>query len=168
MEQFQDLVTLAPWTFIFQICNLLILAAAVKHFLFKPVQQILAKRKEEIETAYTEAQKAEDDARAMKDEYETRLASARQEATEIVKNATARATARSEELVSAARAEAAALKSKADAEIESERRKAAGELKNDISELALDIAGRVVEKEIDPAAHKALIDDFINRVGDAS
>lgn len=70
--------------------------------------------------------------------------------------------------MSAARAEAAALKSKADAEIESERRKAAGELKNDISELALDIAGRVVEKEIDPETHKELIDDFISRVGDAS
>ena len=77
-------------------------------------------------------------------------------------------TVTGEELVSAARAEAAALKSKADAEIESERRKAAGELKNDISELALDIAGRVVEKEIDPETHKELIDDFISRVGDAS
>ena len=159
MKQFQDLVTLAPWTFIFQICNLLILTAGVKHFLFKPVQQILAKRKEEIEASYTEAEKAEGDAQAMKEEYETRLASAKEEAAEIVKSATARANAR---------AEAAALKSKADAEIESERRKAAGELKNDISELALDIAGRVVEKEIDPETHKELIDDFISRVGDAS
>ena len=157
MKQFQDLVTLAPWTFIFQICNLLILTAGVKHFLFKPVQQILAKRKEEIEASYTEAEKAEGDAQAMKEEYETRLASAKEEAAEIVKSATARANARGEELVSAARAE-----------IESERRKAAGELKNDISELALDIAGRVVEKEIDPETHKELIDDFISRVGDAS
>ena len=66
MKQFQDLVTLAPWTFIFQICNLLILTAGVKHFLFKPVQQILAKRKEEIEASYTEAEKAEGDAQAMK------------------------------------------------------------------------------------------------------
>ena len=66
MKQFQDLVTLAPWTFIFQICNLLILTAGVKHFLFKPVQQILAKRKEEIEASYTEAEKAEGDAQAYK------------------------------------------------------------------------------------------------------
>ena len=177
MKQFQDLVTLAPWTFIFQICNLLILTAGVKHFLFKPVQQILAKRKEEIEASYTEAEKAEGDAQAMKEEYETRLASAKEEAAEIVKSAIFDAgattqevttTVTGEELVSAARAEAAALKSKADAEIESERRKAAGELKNDISELALDIAGRVVEKEIDPETHKELIDDFISRVGDAS
>lgn len=168
MNIFQDLVTFAPWTFIFQICNLLILTAGVKHFLFKPVQEILAKRKEQIEASYVEAEKAEGDARAMKDEYETRLASAKEEASEIVKTATARANARSEEMVNAARAEAAAIKSKADAEIESERRRAAGELKNDISELALELAGRVVEKEIDPKVHRGMIDDFISRVGDAS
>ncbi len=168
MNIFQDLVTFAPWTFIFQICNLLILTAGVKHFLFKPVQEILARRKEQIESSYVEAEKAEGDARAMKDEYETRLASAKEEASEIVKTATARANARSEEMVNAARAEAAAIKSKADAEIESERRRAAGELKNDISELALELAGRVVEKEIDPKVHRGMIDDFISRVGDAS
>ncbi len=168
MKQFQDLVTFAPWTFIFQICNLLILTLVIKHFLFKPVQQIFAKRREQIETSYAEAEKAAEDAKGLKNEYEVRLAGAKQEATEIVKTATARANARSEEIISTARSEASALKSKADAEIESERRKAAGELKNDISELALEIAGRVVEKEIDPKTHKALIDDFISRVGDAS
>ena len=36
MEQFQSLVTVAPWTFIATICNLFILMALVKKFLFKP------------------------------------------------------------------------------------------------------------------------------------
>lgn len=166
MKEFQDLVTLAPWTFIFQICNLLILTAAIKHFLFKPVQNVLAKRKAQIEDTYEKAEQAEGAALAMREECEKRLSGARDEASEIVKTATVRATARTEEMMTAARAEVAALKTKADQEIESERRKAAGELKNDISELVLDIAGKVVEKEIDPAAHKDLIDDFIRQVGD--
>ena len=168
MEQFQSLIALMPWTFIAQICNLLILAAGVKHFLFKPVQAVLAKRQEELDTSYAEAAQAQESASELKQEYETKLASAREEASEIVKAATVRATARSEEMLGEARSAAAALKTKADAEIEAERRKAAGELKNDISSLALDIAGKVVEKEIDPGAHKALIDAFIDRVGDAS
>lgn len=166
MKEFQDLVTLAPWTFIFQICNLLILTAGVKHFLFKPVQNVLQKRKEQVEDTYANAEKAEGEALAMKEECEKRLSGARDEASEIVKTATVRATARTEEMMTAARAEVAALKTKADQEIESERRKAAGELKNDISELVLNIAGLVVEKEIDPAVHKDLIDDFISHVGD--
>lgn len=166
MKEFQDLVTLAPWTFIFQICNLLLLTAAVKHFLFKPVQNVLQKRKEQVEDTYANAEKAEGEALAMREECEKRLSGARDEASEIVKTATVRATARTEEMMTAARAEVAALKTKADAEIESERKKAAGELKNDISQMVLDIAGKVVEKEIDPSTHKDLIDDFIRRVGD--
>ena len=166
MKEFQDLVTLAPWTFIFQICNLLILTAAVKHFLFKPVQNVLAKRKAQVEDTYANAEKAESEALAMREDCEKRLSGAREEASEIVKTATVRATARTEEMMTAARAEVAALKTKADQEIASERRKAAGELKNDISELVLNIAGIVVEKEIAPSVHKDLIDDFISHVGD--
>lgn len=166
MKQFQDLVTIAPWTFIFTIFNLLILTWGIKKFLFKPVQEVVQKRKDQIEDTYVQAEKAQDEAQALKQECETRLSGAREEATQIVKTATDRATARSEELVNAARAEVAALKTKADAEIESERRKAASELKGDISELVVNLAGLVVEKEIDAGAHKDLIDDFISHVGD--
>ena len=104
MKEFQDLVTLAPWTFIFQICNLLILTAGVKHFLFEPVQKVLAKRKEQIEDTYEKAEKAEGEALAMKEDCEKRLSGAREEASQIVKTATVRATARTEEMMTAARA----------------------------------------------------------------
>lgn len=168
MGETQSLVGLMPWTFIFAIGNLLLLAAGVKHFLFKPVKAILEQRRAAIETQYEEASKAEQSARAMQMEYETRLASAKEEATGIVKSATARATTRSEELVNEARNEAAALKAKAEIEIESARKKAAGTLKNDISGIALEIAGKVVGREIDASTHKNLIDSFIENVGDAS
>ena len=109
MKEFQDLVTLAPWTFIFQICNLLILTAAIKHFLFKPVQDVLQKRKDQVEDTYANAEKAEGDALAMKEECEKRLAGAKDEASDIVKTATVRASARTEEMMTAARAEVAAI-----------------------------------------------------------
>ena len=79
MKEFQDLVTLAPWTFIFQICNLLILTAAVKHFLFKPVQNVLAKRKAQVEDTYANAEKAESEALAMREDCEKRLSGQRAE-----------------------------------------------------------------------------------------
>lgn len=168
METFQSLVTIAPWTFIMQIANLFILAAGIKHFLFKPVQKILAQRAQEVGDTYAAAEQAKESAQAMRTEYEQRLEQAKDEATDIVKTATARAQTRADETVNAARTEAAALKVKATKEIESERQKAAGELKNDISELALGLAGKIVDKEIDGKAHQGLIDDFISHVGDAS
>lgn len=164
----QSLVTIMPWSFIFTICNLLLLAWLFKKFLFKPVQDILDKRQAEIAATYDEADRANTAARELEIEYVQRLSAAKSEATDIVKTATLRATARSEEMLIEAKTEAAAIKTKAEADIESERKKAAASLKDDISGIAIEIAGKVVEKEIDPNTHKALIDDFISHVGDAS
>ena len=56
----------------------------------------------------------------------------------------------------------------AEADIAQERKKAVNDLKNEIGGIAVDIAGKVVEREINETDHKALIDEFIRNVGDAS
>ena len=43
--QVQELVGIVPWTFVAQICNLFIQVYLIKKFLFKPVNEILAKRR---------------------------------------------------------------------------------------------------------------------------
>ncbi len=164
----QSLVTFMPWTALFTLVNLLILTLGLKKFLFKPVQEVLEKRRKQIDDEYANAKNMAQEANSMKIEYSERLENAKEEAAEIVKTATARANARSEELLQTTRGEAAALKAKAQEEIESEKRKAAAELKGDIAVIALDIAQKVVEKEIDADTHKKMIDDFIGNVGDAS
>ena len=78
------------------------------------------------------------------------------------------ATARGEEIVGEARAQAAALKQKAEADIAQERKKAVNEAKDEIGGMAMEIASKVVEREIKEADHKDLIDEFIKNVGEAS
>ena len=53
-------------------------------------------------------------------------------------------------------------------DIEQSKKKAINEAKDTIGGLAMDIAGKVVEKEINENDHKKLIDEFINNVGEAS
>ena len=43
--QVQELVGIVPWTFVAQICNLFIQMYLVKRFLFKPVNEMLRKKK---------------------------------------------------------------------------------------------------------------------------
>ena len=52
----QQFISIAPWTIIFQILNLLLLMVLFKKYLFKPVTEILEKRQAEIEGHYQEAQ----------------------------------------------------------------------------------------------------------------
>ena len=168
MQQVQDFISITPWTLIFQICNLLILTALIKKFLFKPVMAVLDKRQAEIDGMYSEADKAEARAKALKSEYEQRLATAREEADGLVQNAMRTAQVRSDEIVGEARERAVMLKNKADQEIEQERKKALMDVKNELSGSAVDIASKVVEREVDAKDHEAFIEDFIRNVGEAS
>ena len=43
--QVQELVGIVPWTFIAQICNLFLQMYLIKRFLFKPVNEMLQKRR---------------------------------------------------------------------------------------------------------------------------
>lgn len=168
MPEYQSLIGFVPWDSVFTLCNLGILIWGIKKFLFRPVLAVLAKRQAELDTRYSEAQTAETQAKAMRDEYEMHLANAKEEATELVKSAAARAQQRSDDMLQQTQSEVSAMKQKAEQDIESARKKAAAELKNDISGIALSLAGKVVAQEIDETKHKELIDAFISNVGDAS
>ena len=168
MGLYQDLITLDGWTFLAQICNLMIQLVIFKKFLLKPIKQVIADRKAKADSEIADAQKLRTEAEAMKAEYEQNLQNARTEANQIVAAAQKTATARSEEIVGEARAQAAALKQKAEADIAQERKKAVNEVKDEIGGIAMEIASKVVEREINEKDHQDLIDEFIQNVGEAS
>ena len=168
MELYQALITLDGWTFLAQICNLMIQLVIFKKLLLNPVKKVIAERKAKEDNQIADAKKLREEAEAMKAEYEQNLQNARTEANQIVTAAQKTATARSEEIVGEARAQAAALKQKAEADIAQERKKAVNEVKDEIGGIAMEIASKVVEREISEKDHKDLIDEFIKNVGEAS
>ena len=168
MQLYQALITLDGWTFLAQICNLMIQLVIFKKLLLNPVKKDIAERKAKADSQIADAEKLRTEAEAMKAEYEQNLQNARTEANQIVAAAQKTAAARSEELLGEARAQAAALKQKAEADIAQERKKAVNEVKDEIGGMAMEIASKVVEREIKEADHQDLIDEFIKNVGEAS
>ena len=168
MTGFESFVGIDPWTALFTFCNMMITFAVLKKFLFKPVKKMIDDRQAEIVTMYADADAAKQKAAELEQEYQQHLQSIRDERDTLLREATARAQKREEEIVGEARAEAAALRAAAEADIAQERKKAVNDLKNEIGGIAVDIAGKVVEREINETDHKALIDEFIRNVGDAS
>ena len=168
MQLYQALITLDGWTFLAQICNLMIQLVIFKKLLLNPVKKVIAERKAKADSQIADAEKLRTEAEAMKAEYEQNLQNARTEANQIVAAAQKTAAARSEELLGEARAQAAALKQKAEADIAQERKKAVNEVKDEIGGMAMEIASKVVEREIKEVDHQDLIDEFIKNVGEAS
>lgn len=168
MQIYQALITLDGWTFLAQICNLFIQLMLFKKLLLNPVHKILAERKAKADNEIADAEKLRAEAAAMKAEYEQDMAAARERANQIVAAAQKTATARTEEMLGETRAQIAAMKQKAEADIAQEKKKAVNEIKDEIGGMAMEIATKVVEREIKEADHKALIDEFIQNVGEAS
>ena len=144
MTGFESFVGVNPWTALFTFCNMLITFAVLKKFLFKPVKKMIDDRQQEIDTMYADADAAKQKAADLEKEYADHLQSIKDERDAMLREATARAQKREEEIVGEARAEAASIRA------------------------AAEIAGKVVEREINESDHQALIDEFIRNVGDAS
>lgn len=140
----------------------------IKRFLFKPVNEMLEKRKALADAQIREAEKAKADADAIKTEYEQNMKEAKEKANEILTTAQRTAALQSEEVLKEAASQAAALKSKAESDIAQEKRKAVNEIKDEIGGMAVEIAEKVIEREISEEDHTKLIDEFIANVGEAS
>ena len=84
----------------------------------------------------------------------------------LVKEAVARGQSRQEEIIRQAQQEASAIMDKAAADIELERKKAINDAKNEISGIAIAIAGKVVGRELNENDQAALVDHFIDELGD--
>ncbi len=166
--QTQELVTIIPWTFIAQILNLFIQMYLIKRFLFKPINAMLDKRKAMADAEIQQARREKNEAMTLKSSYENSLTQAKAEANSILQNAQKDAVARSEAIINDAQSQAANLKAKAEADILQEKKKAVNDIKNEIGGIAMEIAGKVVEREINEEDHKKLIDEFIENVGEAS
>jgi len=164
----QNLVGLVPWTFIAQICNLFIQMYLIKRFLFKPINNILEKRKAAADAEIREATKAKEEAQAMKTEYEQNMLEAKTKANDILTNAQKTATVQSEEILREASVQAASIKAKAESDIAQEKRKAVNEIKDEIGSIAVEIAGKVIEREVSEEDHAKLIDEFIASVGESA
>ena len=168
MQQVQDLVGLVPWTFVAQIANLFIQVYLIKRFLFKPINEVLEKRRAMADGEIRDAQTAKAEAQAIKSEYEANMLEAKNKANEILTAAQKTATIQSEEILKEASQQAAAMKAKAENDIAQEKRKAVNDIKNEIGGMAMEIAGKVIEREINEDDHTKLIDEFIANVGEES
>ena len=89
---------------------------------------------------------------------------ARGQAREIVDQANGRATAIVDEARTAAEAERERILASAQAEVEQEVSRAREELRGQVAGIAIAGAEKIIAKEIDPAAHKELLDNLASQI----
>lgn len=161
-----EFLNINVFTALFTLVNTVVLFAVLKKFLFHPVMKMIFDRQQEIDDMYTAADNAKQQAQVLLAEYEGKLAEAQSTGDRLVKEAMARGQQRQEEILRQANADADAVRRKAEADIAREKKKALDDAKSEIAGLAVDIAGKVVGHSLDDAGQSALVDKFIDQLGD--
>lgn len=164
---FESFVGVNFWTCLFTLVNLFILYKFMKKLLFKPVQNMIDSRQKEIDDLYADVGRSKAEAETLKAQYEGQLSEANAERERILKAAHQRALQQQETMLREAQEQAARTLKRADEQIELEKKQARNELKNEVSDMAVQIAGAVLARDVKPAEHEALIDSFIDGLGDS-
>ena len=165
MGEFQSFIGVDFWTALFTLLNFLAVFFVGKRFLWGPVTKMVQERQKEIDDMYSEADTARASAKAMEEEYQGKLSDARATSEQIVRDAVSRGQAREEEIIRQANAEASAMMDKAVADIALEKKKAINDAKDEIAGIALEIAGKVVGRQLSDADQTKLVDQFIDDLG---
>ena len=160
-----DLVTPNIGLLFWQAITFLLVLWLLSKFAWKPIMAALHEREASIENALSAAEKAKLEIQGLKAENEKLLAEARLERDKILKEASDAGNALIETAKHKANEEGARMITQAREAIENEKRAAITEVKNMAAGLSIDIAERILKRELaDPQAQHALAQDYIREV----
>ena len=166
MGQFESFIGINFWTALFVLLNTLTIFFVAKKFLFGPVNKMITDRQAEIDGMYADAGKAKGEAEDMAEEYRRKLSEAQNTSERLVKEAAQRGQLREEEILRNAHDEAEAILNRAAAEAVREKKKVLNDAKNKISAMAVAVAEKVIGRELNAGDQSALVDHFIDELGD--
>jgi F-type H+-transporting ATPase subunit b len=149
---------------IVQIVTFLAMVIILRAWVFKPLLDMLERRRKTIAQGLEDARVASDArANAEKDAQEI-IAKAQQEANAKVREASERAEQAAGEIQAAAEANVAELREAAKQEAEQSKRSILGELRGQVAALAIAAAQKIIGDALDEKRQHELIDEFFSGI----
>ena len=147
--------------------SFLLLIFLVKKYAWGNLSSILDERAEKISSDIDGAEEARKKAEELASKREAELAGSRTEAKTIIENAKGTAEKSRADILAEAKLEAGRLKEKANQEIAQNKAEALQSVKEDVADLTISLAEKILSKNLDSQAHKELIDQYIDQLGEA-
>ena len=151
-------------TLIAQILNFLVLVFVLAKFVYKPVLGIMEERKNKIASDLETAEKAKNDAEAVKAEYAAKLADARQEAQAIIENARKTAQAAHDKIMADTKVEQEQYVAAQKEIIATEKKKAMDEVCAQVISLSMIAAGKIVEQKLNSEEDKKMASKIVDSI----
>lgn len=147
------------------IFNVLVLFVVLRLLVYKPILKFMKNRENTFANKVDELDEREKQLIQQKEEYEQMMAGAHNEAAAIITKSNEMARDHAREIVDNAKEHARGLVLRAKREIEAEKVQIRQDMKTEIAEMSIQIAEKVLEREISLEDNHKIIDEFFERVG---
>ena len=147
--------------------SFILLLVLVKKYAWSNLASIFEQRAEKIAADIDGAEQARQKAEVLAQKREDELAGSRKEAKTIIENAKETAEKSKASILADAKLEAGRLKEKANQEIAQNKAEALQSVKGEVADLTISLAGKIISQNLDGYAHKELIDQYIDQLGEA-
>lgn len=144
-----------------QFISTLILLFIVKKFLVKPALAYIEKRKEYIHSTITDADALKEEASKDREVAKQELDQAYAQARVIVEDSKIKALNQKDAILAKAEEEARNKKEQAQRDIEVEKNRVQKEIRTEIVDVALEVAKKVVGREVEGSDTDRLVDEFL-------
>jgi len=142
----------------------IVLFLVMRKLVFPSLNAALEDRRALIEGKMEEADAKLVEMEEAKRSFEASLGDARGEAARILDEAKTAAESTREAILESAREEAQRIIERANSEANAERVRLLEELRGQVGALSVQLAERIVERELDAATHAGLVDEYIQRL----
>ncbi|WP_147653038.1 F0F1 ATP synthase subunit B [Vulcaniibacterium gelatinicum] len=151
-------------TLLGQMISFAILIWFTVKFIWPPLMRAIEERQQKIAEGLAAADRSQKDLAQAQEKVNEALREARMKANEIIEQAHQRANQIIDQARNDAIAEAARQRALAEAEIQAAANRAKEELRRQVALLAVTGAEKLLRREIDANAHKALIDELAEQL----
>ncbi|MGL6194348.1 MAG: F0F1 ATP synthase subunit B [Thermoguttaceae bacterium] len=141
-----------------------ILIIVLGKFAFTPIAKALDQREQSIADNIAAAEKANLDSKELLAQYRQKLADAQEEVRQILEAGKKEAEQAALAIAEKARAASELERARVAKEIEAATAGALQEIATKGATLATELAGKILRKQIDPAAHRELISQAVNEI----
>lgn len=125
------------------------------------INRTLEARQKAITGRLEDAERAKNEAENLRKDYEQQMADARSKGNDLIEEARKSAEAMKADMIARAQAEAEGIVTKAREEAAEEKSRALGEARREVANLSIDLAERVVGKNLDRETQLGLVDQYI-------
>lgn len=154
---FNIFVDIEPANLILQIIVTVVLYFSLRHFLFKPVSELLQKRKNYVESNILDSENAKAEALMLKEQYQLQLIEAKNEASQIVFDARSYGEEVKNKAIKESKDLARLEYEKGIKDLENQKQKVLSSLNDEIVDMAIIAAEKVLRDNVNEKTDKKMI-----------